>query len=166
MAADMDLLDFIIRALIAGLAATAAMDLWQIVAKAAFGVPKGNWAMVGRWFAYLPRGVMFHDGIGNSEPVERELAIGWAAHYAVGILYAAIYLAMALTILDGPSLISAIAFSLFTILAGWCLLMPGMGLGWFASKAPNQSSTIVNGLFNHIVFGAGLYAGVIGFSAV
>ena len=48
-----------IEALVVGIIATLATDLWlwllQIV-----GVPPANWALVGRWVAWMPRGVFVH----------------------------------------------------------------------------------------------------------
>jgi hypothetical protein len=48
-----------IEALVVGTIATLATDLWlwllQIV-----GVPPADWALVGRWVAWMPRGVFVH----------------------------------------------------------------------------------------------------------
>ena len=48
-----------IEALLVGIIATLATDLWlgllQII-----GVPPANWALVGRWVAWMPRGVFVH----------------------------------------------------------------------------------------------------------
>ena len=71
------------------------MDIWALLLKAAAGLPLPNWGLVGRWFCHLTRGKVFHDDIGAAEPYPNELAIGWIAHYAVGILYAAILLLLA-----------------------------------------------------------------------
>ena len=158
-------MEFLLGVLLAGITATAAMDLWQVIANKVFGVPMANWAMVGRWFAHLPRGVAFHDTIAEAAPVRNELAIGWVAHYAVGIAYAALYLALpAFGVITGPSLPSAILFALITVLAGWLLLQPGMGLGWFASKTPNPTQVRLLGLVNHTAFGLGLYLGSVSFT--
>ena len=158
---DVEGLSFLITSVIAGAVATAMIDVWQIVSKALFGIPRTNWAMVGRWFAHLPRGVVFHDSIAQAEPVRGELAIGWIAHYGVGIAYAAIYLALPLIgVIDGPAFGSAMAFALVTIFAGWLLLQPGMGAGWFASRTPNPMASRAIGVTNHVFFGLGLYAGV------
>ena len=50
------MLEVIGRSLAIGIGATALLDLWALVLNRAFGIPLANWAMVGRWFAYLPRG--------------------------------------------------------------------------------------------------------------
>ncbi len=161
----MDMATYTMGAVLAGITATAAMDLWQVIAYRAFGIPMANWAMLGRWFAHLLRGVAFHDTIAEAAPVRNELAIGWVAHYAVGIAYAALYLALpALGVIAGPSLPSAIIFALITVLAGWLLLQPGMGLGWFASKTPNPTQVRFLGLVNHTAFGLGLYLGSVSFT--
>ena len=66
-----------IEALVVGIIATLATDLWlwllQIV-----GVPPANWALVGRWVAWMPRGVFVHRPIAATPSIRGELAIGWA----------------------------------------------------------------------------------------
>ena len=93
----MDISDFLWRSLAIGIGGTAAMDAWAIVLNRAFGIPLPNWALVGRWFCHLSGGKVFHDDIGAAAPWRNELAAGWIAHYAVGILYAGI-----LVFLAGP----------------------------------------------------------------
>jgi hypothetical protein len=82
-----------IEALVVGIIATLATDLWlwllQIV-----GVPPADWALVGRWVAWMPRGVFVHRPIAATPSIRGELAIGWGFHYVVGIAYAALYLAI------------------------------------------------------------------------
>jgi hypothetical protein len=74
-----------IEALVVGIIATLTTDLWlwllQIV-----GVPPADWALVGRWVAWMPRGVFVHRPIAATPSVRGELAIGWGFHYAVALL--------------------------------------------------------------------------------
>ena len=101
---------------------------------------------------------MFHDDIGKAEAWEHELALGWAGHYAIGIVYGVVF---ALIVGPGwmaaPRLLSAWAFGLATLGFGWFLLQPGLGLGWAASKAPNPTRVRLLNLAGHTVFGLGLY---------
>jgi hypothetical protein len=61
--------------------------------------------------------------------------------------------------LDVPvSLLSGLAFGVATVLAPWFILQPGLGLGFFASRAPNPNRTRLLNLLNHAVFGITLYA--------
>jgi hypothetical protein len=162
----MDAVEFVMRAAIAGLVATAVLDMWQTALSALLGTPSTNWALVGRWFSGLQRGTLVHENIGLAEPAPHEGAVGWAAHYAVGVAYAAIYLAMmGYGFGSGPSLVSALAFGAVTVAAPWFVLQPGMGMGLLAAKAPRPWSVRARSLISHIVFGAGLFLGTLpGFS--
>ncbi|WP_373503052.1 DUF2938 domain-containing protein [Aestuariivirga sp.] len=150
--------DFIWRSLAIGIGGTAAMDLWAIFLKAAFGVALPNWAMVGRWFAHLPRGTVFHKDIGKTEPVQNELAIGWIAHYAVGIVYGGILvLAAGPEWVKAPTFLPAFILGMVTIGAGWFLLQPGVGAGWAASLRPNPWTVRMFNILAHTVFAAGMF---------
>lgn len=141
-----------------GLGATVLLDL----SHQAFGRLPGqtlpNWRPVGRWFWNLTDGKVFHAAIADAPPSPNDLAIGWAAHYAVGILYGVIF---ALIVGPGwiaaPTFLPAWIFAIVTVAAGWFLLQPGMGLGWAASKTPNPAKVRAISLVNHTVFGLGLW---------
>ena len=138
------------------------MDLWALVLTRVFGQPFPNWAMPGRWFAHLFRGTVFHDQIADSSPVAGELQLGWAFHYAVGILYGVVFAVLAgPDWLAAPTFLPVWIFSLVTIAAGWFLLQPGMGLGWAASKTPNPMKVRALGLVAHTVFGIGMWIGAL-----
>ena len=101
-----------IEALVVGIIATLATDLWQRLLQIA-GVPPANWALVGRWVAWMPRGVFVHRTIAATPSIRGELAIGWGFHYVVGVAYAALYLAITrLVLASGPTLISALVFAI------------------------------------------------------
>ena len=122
------------------------------------GGPQPNWAPVGRWFWNLRRGRVFHGDFADAEPWAHELALGWAAHYAVGILYGVVFvLIVGPGWLAAPRFLPALIFAIVTIAAGWFLLQPGMGLGWAASRTPDPAKVRLRGLASHTVFGLGLY---------
>ena len=115
-------------------------------------------AAVGRWFWHLQDGEVFHPAIADAAPSPNDIAIGWIAHYGVGILYGIVF---ALIVGPGwfaaPTLLPAWIFAIVTVAAGWFLLQPGMGLGWAASGTPNPTKVRVISLLNHTVFGLGLW---------
>jgi hypothetical protein len=75
-----------------------------------------QWGLVGRWVAWMPRGVFIHRPIAATPQMRGETAIGWIFHYAVGIVYAALYLAiMRLGFDSGPTVVSALIFAIATI---------------------------------------------------
>jgi len=151
-------LDFLWRSLVIGIGGTAAMDLWALLLTAVFGLPLPNWGLVGRWFAHLARGTFFHRDITEAQAIPNETALGWFAHYAIGIIYAG-----ALIIFAGPAWVSNPTFlpawilGLVTVGAGWFILQPGMGAGWAASLRPNPNRIRALNIISHTVFAAGLF---------
>ena len=152
------MLEVIGRSLAIGIGATALLDLWALFLNRALGIPLANWAMVGRWFAYLPRGRFMHDTIADTPAVSNELAIGWIMHYLIGALFAAIVILIwGLDWARNPTLVPALIVGVVTVGCGWFILQPGMGFGLAASKRPNANQVRLVGLINHVVFGFGLW---------
>lgn len=150
--------DFLFRAIIMGVAATALLDLWALTLNRTFGFGLPNWAMVGRWFCHLPAGRFVHDDIGKSEPFARELMVGWLAHYGVGIAFAAATLAIGgAGWAKAPTWPIPIAVGLITVGCGWFILQPGMGAGIAASKKPDANRIRILNILGHIVFGLGMF---------
>lgn len=143
-----------------GIFATLLIDLWALVVKHGFKQATTDWGMAGRWFAYLPRGVFIHQPIGKTDPVSHERIIGWSVHYAIGVIYAWLYI---IIITDGlsmqPALASAVVFGIATVLAPWFIMQPGMGMGVLARKTPNPNTKRLVSLSMHAIFGSGLYVG-------
>ena len=145
-----------IEALVVGIIATLATDLWQRLLQIA-GVPPANWALVGRWVAWMPRGVFVHRTITATPSIRGELAIGWGFHYVVGIAYAAVYLAITrLVLASGPTLVSALVFAIALLVAPWFVMRPALGLGFFAAKTPHPNVTRIINISVHAAFGFGL----------
>jgi Protein of unknown function (DUF2938) len=64
-----------IEAVLVGIIATLATDLWLGLLQV-FGIPPANWALVGRWVAWMPRGVFVQRPIAAAPSIRGELAIG------------------------------------------------------------------------------------------
>lgn len=153
----MTLLEEIVRITCIGIGATAVMDLWLIFIRR-MGVPSLNFAFIGRWVGHLFRGKLAHAAISKAEPIPGELALGWFTHYAVGIAFATLLLAVqgsawALR----PTLLPAVAVGVFTVLAPLCVMQPAMGAGFASAKTPTPLKNCLRSLANHTVFGLGLY---------
>jgi hypothetical protein len=141
-----------------GIIATIVMDLWALIAKHVLRLPTADWALVGRWFGHLPRGVFVHPAIASSAPIKNELAIGWIAHYVTGIAYGLLYLGIIQGLLTRePDFTSALIFGLVTLVAPWLIMQPGMGAGVFATRTPRPNLVRLVNLSMHVVFGVGLY---------
>lgn len=141
-----------------GAGATLLTDLWAIARRRLLGMPAPDWGLVGRWFAHMACGRFHHDRIADAHPVRGEQAVGWIAHYVIGIVYASALLTICGPAwLQRPTLAPALAVGIVTVAAPFLLMQPGMGAGIAASRTPRPNATRVQSLLTHTVFGVGLY---------
>jgi hypothetical protein len=162
-----DLTELTLRAALIGIGATVVMDLWGLLAQRLFGARPADYAMVGRWIGYMSRGRFVHDAIAKAEPIPRERALGWTAHYAIGIAFAFILLAVSgLAWARQPTLLPALVVGVATVAAPFFLMQPGMGAGIAASRTPDPTKARLRSLLTHTVFGLGLYLSALLTSAV
>ena len=154
-----DYTSYAISVVLIGAGATAVMDIWAIVRQRLLGIPPLNYGLVGRWLVYLTRGRFRHDPIAASPSVRGELAIGWAAHYLIGIAFAAILLAVwGLDWVRSPTLGPALIVGIGSVVAPFLVMQPGMGAGIAASRTPRPAAGRLQSLLTHAIFGLGLYA--------
>lgn len=150
--------EFIARAVMIGIVATAVLDIWILFLERAFGIAGPNWGHVGRWIGYFPRGRLFHESIASSPAIPNEIVIGWTAHYVIGIIYALILCVVAGDDwMRAPTLVPALTVGLATMVAPFFLMQPGMGAGVAASKTPAPNIARLKTVANHTVFGLGLF---------
>jgi hypothetical protein len=146
-----------LAAALIGIGATALMDLWLALLRR-LGVATLPMSLIGRWVGHLARGRLAHAAIARAEPVAGEGAWGWTVHYAVGIGFALVLVALqGGDWLRHPTPGPAIAVGIATVLAPLAVMQPAMGAGWFASKTPAPLKNCLRSLANHAVFGLGLY---------
>lgn len=142
-----------------GIGATAVMDLWGLARKPLLGIAPPNYALVGRWIAYMTHGRFRHDSIAASAPVRGEHIIGWTVHYLTGIAFAAMLIGIWGTAwVQQPTIGPALAVGIGAVAAPFFLMQPGMGAGIAASRTPRPASARLQSLITHGVFGLGLYA--------
>ncbi len=148
----------LLKAIPIGLGATLTFDLWGLFLKYAFHIPPSNICLVGRWLRYMPEGTFKHSNIGSSPQKRAECAVGWIAHYMIGVSFAILFVAsVGNNWLLHPTPIPAIAFGLVTVLAPFFIMQPLFGLGFAASKTSKPTQARLRSLMNHTAFGAGLY---------
>lgn len=141
-----------------GLGATAVMDLWALLQRRLFGVPSLDYALVGRWIGHFPRGRFRHKAIMAAPPVAGERALGWAAHYAIGMLFAALLIGLwgpewVADPTPGPALIIGVG----TVVVPFLIMQPAFGAGLAASRTPQPNKARFRSLVAHLSFGVGLY---------
>lgn len=144
-----------------GVGATALLDLWLVLLKR-LGVPTGSFALIGRWVAHMARGQFSHASISKAEPVSSELAIGWVTHYAVGIAFAALLVALqGAGWVQQPTFVPAILTGVVTVAMPLFVMQPAMGSGFAASNTPTPLKNCARSVTNHAVFGVGMYLAAI-----
>ena len=152
-----EVLELASRAVLIGGGATLVMDVWGFALRRV-GVPSLDLALLGRWVGHLARGRWRHPSIAKAAPVRRERALGWAAHYAIGITFAILLLTVyGLAWARAPSVGPALAIGVATVLAPWFVLQPGMGAGIASSKTARPFFNAGKSLVTHTVYGLGLY---------
>ncbi|MEN8638210.1 DUF2938 domain-containing protein [Pseudomonas sichuanensis] len=148
--------------LFVGVGATLVMDLWTLLLRR-LGVTTLNYAMVGRWVGHLLQGRWRHAAIGKAAPVRGELAWGWVLHYATGLLFAGLLIALAGEAwLGQPALLPALSFGVVSVLVPLCVIQPALGAGYFAANTPAPLKSCLRSLATHCVFGSGLYLAALG----
>lgn len=150
-----------------GIGATALMDLWSLVRRRLLGVPLPDYGLVGRWIGHMRHGRFRHDAIGRAAPIRHEAALGWSAHYLIGVAYAALLpLLWGAAWLREPAAGPALAVGLGTVFAPFLLMQPGMGAGVFARRTPRPAMARFHSIATHAVFGLGLYLAALGLRAI
>ena len=148
----------VVQILVTGIGATLVMDLWSLFQKHILKVPPLNYALVGRWILWLPRGKVRHNTIAATAQLNGERVTGWLFHYLTGIAFATVPL-----LLNGsdwfqePTLTTALLAGVLTLFAPFMILQPAFGFGLAASRAPRPWLARSLSLLAHLAYGIGLY---------
>lgn len=157
-------MDTFTRILMLGIGATLCVDAWAALRRALLGVAPPDYAHLGRWLGHMAAGRLRHASIAAAAPLPGERALGWIAHYLIGIVFAAALVGLLGTgWLARPTVAPALGFGLLTVAAPFFLMQPGMGAGIAASKAPRPAVARLHSLLTHAIFGLGLYASALAF---
>lgn len=149
---------YILAASLAGLGATLLIDLWALVLTRGFNIPSLSYCLLGRWILHMPGGTFAHPSIAAAPPRPHECAVGWVAHYSIGVVFALLFVSLASwRWLEHPTLLPALAFGVVTTLMPYLVMQPAFGLGIAASKTPRPAQARIKSLMTHTVYGVGLY---------
>lgn len=149
-----------IRSVFIGILATITMDVLSLTAfkldLIAFLPPR----LTGRWFGFMARGQFLHSDIGQTPPINHEMAIAVPVHYAIGVTLALVYLLGSSALGVSPrNPVTAISFALCTNLLPWLLMFPAMGYGWFGAHSPPGTRLFPSSFVTHCFYGVGLWLG-------
>ena len=151
-------LDAVVRILAIGIGATIVMDLWAIFLRKVFSIQSLDYRLVGRWIGHMPGGKFIHQNIAQAAPVKGEGLLGWGAHYAIGITFAALLVVLwGVEWTKAPTPFPPLFIGIVTVVAPYFIMQPGMGAGIAASKTPNPTVARIKSLVTHTVYGLGLY---------
>jgi len=154
-------IECVFRGIFIGAGATLVIDVWAALLRR-FGVPSLNFGMLGRWIGHLLQGRLMHESIAKASPVRRELWLGWLAHYAIGISFAGLLLAIfGLGWARSPTLGPALLVGVGTVVSPLFILQPALGAGIASSKTPTPVFNTLKSLTTHIVFGVGLFVAAV-----
>jgi hypothetical protein len=124
-----------LQTILIGLGATITFDLWGLFLKYAFKIAPSNICLVGRWLRYMPEGIFKHANIGSSPPKRAECAVGWMAHYTIGITFSIVFVAIVgNNWFQQPTLIPAMLFGVVTVFAPFFIMQPSLWVGVCCSK--------------------------------
>lgn len=148
----------IFRGITIGIGATLAIDLWALLLRTKFGVHSLDFCLLGRWLLHMPEGRIMHRSVTASSSKPAECAVGWIAHYSIGVAFAVLFVGvMPDTWLQRPTLVPALTYGILTVVVPFFTLQPAFGMGIAASRTANPAVARLRSLGTHAVFGAGLY---------
>ena len=147
-----------LRVALIGIGATVLIDLWALALGRLLGVQGLDYRLVGRWIGHFGHGRFTHDTIFDAHPTRNERLLGWLAHYATGIAFAALF-AMAVDAdwFAHPRPEIAVLFGVATVTVPFFIMQPALGLGIAASRTPDPLTARVKSVITHAAFGLGLY---------
>lgn len=118
------------KAVLAGMFATAIMTALMLMAPM-MGMPPMN---IGKMLASQMGG---------------NIALGWAAHFMIGVVLALIYAGFFVRRLRGPAAVRGAVFSLLPWLVAQLVMMPMMGMGFFSGSMLMAAGS----LMGHLAYG-------------
>lgn len=154
----MDEMDLAFAVVAIGLGATAFMDVFAWAQSRLLKNPGLNYALVGRWILGMRHGKLRHSTIVQSPSVPFETSVGWAAHYAIGVVFVG-----CMVMITGPNWLmepdfwQSILLGLFSVSAPFFLMQPAFGFGLAASKTPAPWIARTRSVIAHLSFGVGVY---------
>ncbi|CDG22124.1 conserved membrane protein of unknown function [Xenorhabdus poinarii G6] len=151
-------MDITLKVVVIGIGATLIMDIWAILQKQFFNIPSLDYRLVGRWLGHFPQGQFIHHTIIQAPKVKGEFLMGWLAHYAIGIIFAFLLVAVVgHQWVYEPTLIPAFIIGIISVIAPFCIMQPAFGFGIAASRTPQPNVARRRSLIAHASFGIGLY---------
>lgn len=150
--------EILARAALVGIGGTVILDLYAALVQRLLGAPATNWKMVGRWISHMPSGAFVQPNIGQAQVVPGEHALGWTVHYAIGIGYGLLLVAIRGSgWLKAPDPAAPLILALALLVLPYFVMMPGLGMGIAGSRTAKPNMARLKSAISHSVFGLGMY---------
>jgi hypothetical protein len=122
-------------------------------------IPEPSWDVVGRWAYYMVmKGYLLIHKSQMPQPIAHEVKIGWAFHYFIAVIWAAIFHILFIEYsLFELSYQNGVIFGAITTLAPLFIFMPFTGQGILARKTQIPYLTSLILLARHSVFGLAMF---------
>lgn len=151
----------VLMGVVAGVAGTLVMDGMNSLCARAGILAHIDHRMIGRLARGWTRGRFVYARPEEVPTVGSELAIGYVAHYLIGIILAVFY------VIGWDALVGgrvspgwAVAYGVATTVAAYFLLFPSIGLGALGRRSPQGARLPLTSLTNHLFYGLGLAAAI------
>ncbi len=150
-------MDLVITAVAAGVLGTLVMDSLNHLVSRTGLILRIDARMIGRMSVGWARGRFRYDSPSQIEPTAHELLLGYAAHYAIGLVLAAIFVIGWSQFIGGSiSPLWTIIYGFATTVASEFIVYPAVGLGLCGHRSPERIKAFFSPLANHLFFGVGM----------
>src|SRR5262249_2504224 len=103
-------------AVLVGIGAILLMDIWNLFLQQTLNISSLNFCLVGRWLSHMPLGTFTHANIAAAARRPGECAIGWTAHYLIGVAFALMLVLLTSgSWLEHPTFIPALMVGIGTV---------------------------------------------------
>ena len=155
-------MDLVVVTIAAGVLGTLVMDVLNHLVSQTGLLLKIDVRMIGRMSAGWLRGRFLYENPGQIEPHEHELILGYAAHYAIGLVLATVFVIGWDQFISGPiSPLLALFYGFATTVASEFFVYPSMGLGVCGRLSAEGIKAALSPLANHLFFGVGMAIAIV-----
>jgi hypothetical protein len=162
-----DLFELFVIAALLGTAGSVFIDIWSFILRRQFHVATLDYAMLGRWIGHFPRGTFFHKRITAAPAIRGERPLGWTAHYAIGIGFALVLLAVwGQDWAKSPTVLPPLIVGIGSVIAPWFVMQPAFGVGIAGAKTARPWAGRLRNLGTHTVDGLGLYVSALAIALI
>ena len=149
-----------LQILFVGVGACVVFDIWQRIFHWFTAIPPSNWAIVGRWaIGLLTSGQLMVRDLESRPNRQNELGVGWFVHYAIAVVYAAIFMLLMRANILAAGFADGLLFGLVSVVVPWFFFLPCLGKGILGRLTPNPPLVCAVALMMHSIFGVAIGLG-------